>query len=479
MRILVLPLDSRPCNTQFIDHMMRPAGITCVFPREEEMDDFSRPATLDASLNFLYRELPSCDAAVLSLEHLVFGSLLASREKDISTSEAMRRVQLLRELLLKYPSLPVYLCSVLMRSSISTLTSADLEAHHAMHAYSVAADRLDRYGLEKDRAEMEAARKRIPDEVLDTFLNARRRNLQVNLAAVDLAAEGLARSVCILQEDCQPYGLPRREQREILRRMEALKTKNVFLRNGTDEGCALLAAMAASDGRESLAVRTVWMGQKDFTAPYEDRPFLENWQNALLETGVREAEESETVFCVVCPEHGEKEESSVPVHQAYAEKCASEIDGLIAEGNHVYLLDLNRANGGCVQMMRAMTRAGELWGYSAWNTASNAMGTLLAQAMADAITRQRNIAFLHERFLDDLLYEGALRAKLNDRLREAGEDIYCLSDRPRAEEILRLLYAEEGAALWPGKDFPACRLTLPWNRTFEVRASCMDLDSFS
>ena len=48
----------------------------------------------------------------------------------------------------------------------------------------------------------------------------------------------------ILQEDTQSYGFPRRDQRMIEEHLLIRQPANVFLRNGTDEAGALLAARA-------------------------------------------------------------------------------------------------------------------------------------------------------------------------------------------------------------------------------------------
>ena len=89
MRILCLPIDSRPCNTQFIRRLTAWAGHELVLPRKEEMDDFRCPAPYAGSFAFIKRELPRCGAAVISLDHWCYGSLLASREEGVSEAEAL------------------------------------------------------------------------------------------------------------------------------------------------------------------------------------------------------------------------------------------------------------------------------------------------------------------------------------------------------------------------------------------------------
>ena len=166
MRIVCLPIDSRPCNTQFIRRLVEWAGSELVLPLPEEMDDFVRPADFEDTLWFLERELPGADAAVLSLDHFCYGSLLASREESVSEAEALDRVARLRSLLLRRPGLPVYLSTVVIRSSLSVLSAGDLAVFQAVTDYSVYSDRAERFHLPEDEALLRAAEDRIPPAVL-------------------------------------------------------------------------------------------------------------------------------------------------------------------------------------------------------------------------------------------------------------------------------------------------------------------------
>ena len=117
MRLAVLPIDSRPCNTQFVHELVRWAGAECVLPPAQAMDDFHRPAPYAMTRQFLETELSLCDAAVISLDHWCFGGLLASRDDQVTTEEALSRVADLTALLRAHPDVPVYMSSIIMRSS--------------------------------------------------------------------------------------------------------------------------------------------------------------------------------------------------------------------------------------------------------------------------------------------------------------------------------------------------------------------------
>lgn len=470
MRIAVLPIDSRPCNTQFVHRLVTWAGGECVLPSPDAMDNFRRPASYAESRRFLEQQLARCDAAVVSLDHWCFGSLLASREDQVTTEEALSRTAELKAILRAHPDVPVYMSTIVMRSSVSALSRNDLETFRAMTDYSVSSDRFEQFALPEDRERAENARLRLPPAILEKVLRVRKRNLQVSLAAVDLAAAGDVRSLSILQEDSQVYGLHRKDQRVLLQRIRETGVNNAYLRNGADEAGALSAARAMWADRPPLGVQILYLGQAGFTAPYEDRPFRENLESACREIGIAPSGNSPVVICVCCPPDGEQEEAGSPVSPAYLKACAQCLDKLLEEGKQVYLLDIIRANGGTAALVSGMQHADLLSGYSAWNTASNSMGTLLAQVLTDALHGSSNRQYFQERLLDDLVYQETIRPELQSMLSAMGEDVLSLKNKEQAEEMLRSLYQKELPALWPLRQLPRYAVSLPWPRTFEVKA---------
>ena len=108
-----------------------------------------------------------------------------------------------------------------------------------------------------------------------------------------------------------------------------------------------------------------------------------------------------------------------------------------------------------------------LAGYSAWNTASNALGTILAQIMSDQLAQKVQTAFLWERLLDDLVYQGAVREQLNESLQAAGEDPFHLADPAHAQGELAHLMQQylRSESMLP--NVPDYAVSLPWTRTFE------------
>ncbi len=468
MRVACLPLDSRPCNALFPVQLASWAGAECVTPQQAEMDDYTVPASFEAARAFLEREMPRAGAAVISIDRLCFGSLLASREEGVSEAEALRRLDWLADLKRRFPSVAFHGFSVIIRASISTLSSLDLDAYHAMTDYSTWSDIYGETGEESARRKAEAAKARVPEAVLVKYHAVRARNHAVNRRAVALAKEGVFDSLALLMEDAPRQGFHRAEQRALLRLMGG--DPRISLRNGADEGGAI-AVMKALGGAP-VAADVIVLGDETgrFTARYEDRPFRENLRVALNYAGVVATPGAEKALVVICPPDGNQGEHGETADPAALSPMADAVNALMDAGRQVYLLDLVSANGGSFDLVERLTDPMGLAAYSAWNTASNALGTAVAQLVSDARSGRVNRTFLRERLLDDLFYQSCLRQPLNDKLRALGDDPFNLSDKPRAEALLRESFA--------ACDHPLLQRlapfdpSLPWRRTFEARIDC-------
>ncbi|WP_312107679.1 DUF4127 family protein, partial [Lachnoclostridium sp.] len=109
-------------------------------------------------------------------------------------------------------------------------------------------------------------------------------------------------------------------------------------------------------------------------------------------------------------------------------------------------------------------------GYSAWNTASNALGTILAQVvLATGAKEEENRCFTLERFLDDFAYQGIVRQQLKTELVAKGEDTLNLKEKKMSDKILSQLMEVfvKKDPIFQGKQLElSCEL--PWARIFEA-----------
>ncbi|MBQ7488598.1 MAG: DUF4127 family protein [Clostridia bacterium] len=476
MKVLYLPLDSRPCNYVFPVQMARWSGAECAVPPLEMMDHFTKPGNWEAIRGFLEQEMENADALAVSIDQMCYGSLLASRENAVSLTEANARLEFLNRLHEKYPDKPIHAWNVILRSTISTLRLADREVYLAVTAYAESSDRYSLLHAEADRVRMEEAKAQIPPEILEQVNTVRRRNHRVNMRCLEWRKQGVISTLAFLMEDSQPYGFHRKEQRTLMQRMEGVQ--DTYLHNGADEGGCM--GMAKALDAPSISVDVRWTGRPDgrFIAKFEDRQFSANLRDNMYYLGMREDENADIALVISSPpdgQQGDYHEEAYQIEPAALDAMAAEIEQLLSEKKRVYLLDELCANGGCPELLCRID-AGKLAGYSAWNTATNAMGTILGQIVTDALRDAPNVQLRNERFMDDMIYESIIRRSLDRELPAAGEDPYNLKDPEPVERTINERYRTlAGDPAFAGV-FSAIReigdgyMTLPWPRTFEVQA---------
>ena len=487
MNVLLLPLDSRPCNCRWPEQMLSHAGHTCIKPAPEDMDYFRRPAEFEAQRRFLNENANRADCFVLSVDKLCYGSLLASRDDLTDLKTAFDRLNTVKEIKRKYPSLAIHAVSVIMRASVSALCGGELSTYNNMSLYSLYSG-IERYYCEKGNqkaqkhfAALAQRHKALMDEdTVKRYHYVRERNHALNMECVRMCADGTFSSLLLLQEDAAKYGFHTAEQSELKTLVRETGAKNAFLHNGADEGCCMAAMRAVNRDRIRLDIRYSY-GLGGFTALYEDRPFNVNLADSLLYQSIRQDASAPVRLVIHAPVHNRQTEA------AAQNECSEDINKTIAlirdgltHGKKVYLLDVAYANGGSLRLISALKSEGLLSaidGYSAWNTAGNSLGSMLSSIVSDSAAGCSDHLFKWERIIDDALYEAMLRQRLTAAVSEKGDDPLNLKDPNYAQNLLTgelsALFECENWPLTLKSDNPrSCPYTvtasLPWNRLFEV-----------
>jgi hypothetical protein len=100
MRIALVPLDERPVNVQLPRQVAAIAGAELILPPAEAMPDFRRPADIAALHEWLSGLVRSegADSLVVCVDTLVHGGIIPARITSDTTTVALARLDLLREL---------------------------------------------------------------------------------------------------------------------------------------------------------------------------------------------------------------------------------------------------------------------------------------------------------------------------------------------------------------------------------------------
>ena len=98
-RILLLPLDERPCNFLYPALMVEKCtDVQLLLPPKELMGSKKRPAPFLLLAQWLGKNFSCCDYAVISIDMLVYGGIVPSRLHHQTTRECLDRLHLLADL---------------------------------------------------------------------------------------------------------------------------------------------------------------------------------------------------------------------------------------------------------------------------------------------------------------------------------------------------------------------------------------------
>ena len=421
-RVLLIPLDDRPPCMQFPIKMGLIGDVEIVTPPRLLLGRFTQFGKCDSIILWLKTQnLQKFDAAIMSMDMLAYGGLVASRVNATPLEIAENRLKILEEIRKIAPKIKIYGSSVIMR--LAPTGDGKNEAYR--EKLSRWAD-ISPYAENKEMTEK--LEKEIPEEALNNYKNARKRNLQINLLAVKLAEIKVFDYLILSQDDSKPKGI-HVQDRETL--VETVKTLNlgekVAIQPGADEVSMLLLARAMTDKYNyHPSVKVVYtsdsVAQK--VMPFEDRPLSKTVSFHLKAVGAVEVatvQEADIVFYIFATRFEKGRATSfsneiIDFTKNYPKK------GLI-------IADIDPrgdVQGGDTTFTEALKRQhvfSQSYGYACWNTAGNTIGTALPHGILYGISkhalpkkRQRfkrtEMAqqwFMLNRLLDDYAYHSIVR----------------------------------------------------------------------
>ncbi len=507
--ILLVPIDDRPAVAQFAVMIGAIADQEVRMPPAELLGRFTRPGDPEGIDRWLraqdYRKV---DAVILSADMLAYGGLIASRSPRVPAEKALERLAFFRWFRKSHPRVPVYAFSVLMRVA-PTAEASNRSWREPLARWAELKDRVPKTGDQRLAAELADLEQKLDPAVTADYLSARRRDLQVNLAMLELRKDKIIDSLILLQDDAREFGLHRQDQEEIRARLRELQLESaVPIYNGADEGSlSLLSRAVLEKYRRVPRVMPVYSSTKsrEVIAPFEDQPLQYTVEHQILSSGARLADEShpaDYLLYINAPRTSDAEFSD------FTRRLTADV----RQGKPVAIADIlfppPHYSGADERLIRVLEKEGlfdRLAAYAGWNTAGNALGTAIPQAnlriLSAAVTgdspekamraQAAQIAFLLHRFCGDYIYHDVVRFEINQELRKGSTDptdeftgdLYRRINRrteeqlrPRIEEFFRRHFrgrsypvaAAGASAAMIIRDLTDLRIRLPWPRTFEV-----------
>ncbi len=497
-KILIIPLDERPCNYEYQALMAKDTDLEVILPPKGILADKKNPGDPEHIFSWLKNNAEGCAGVIVSIDALVYSSILASRLHNEELNTLKTRLLHLREFKKEYPDIPLYAFSLVMRNP--RYSSSDEEPDY----YADWGREIHRYGYighkkelgiadSAECAEYDGIVSRLPRKYLDDYLERREKNIEINKLAVDLAAEGTIDFLIIPQDDSSPYGLTAKDQQTVRRHILETKTQlTVYMYPDADAvENTLLARMAnkLAKRRPLIYVKYASAAGDIVTPPYEDRIVSETIKYQVLAAGGLVAScvlEADLILMVNTPggdpiEHDtqnplpsriEYDANRNQIEQIeYAAYAMEVLKKPVCFGDNAY------GNGGDPELLALLREKGLLWsiaGYAGWNTSSNTLGTVIPMAMLYLLygARKGHTAFLAARYVEDIGYMAFVRREICvNELEARGLDYFNVDGEygEIAASVKRRLqrFADERLSDNMHRVIvDDCRM--PWRRMFEV-----------
>lgn len=504
MKVLLIPLDSRPPCTQFVQQLGSLANINIILPPENLLDNYKTPASKEALRTWLRENAQSADAAIISADMLIHGGLLASRLSLGTDDDTTNVINLFYEIHLQNPKLQLYIFNIIPRLLIAD-NDPNVPYQKDMLTYSVLKDQITQFENPLDIKRLAAIEKKLPREVIEKYNNLYQSNTKVNTALMDMVDQGVISCLVIGQDDGQPFGLPNLTKKRLqhyLQQKPNLANK-IYITRGTDE--VALTMLGHLEALRANYQPKIFVTYSHSAASQIVMPFMPHSVDATVNEKIQMmngtlVDSPEKADYILFVHIGTRKN----LHGSTLDTAAKSIQQYIAQGYKVAIVDLTEDFYGSETLYPALVRnkidITKLIAYAGWNTTSNSIGTAVTQATIFTNSVQtkhfskmpelykENLEFLSARILDDWYYQKEVQPSINTKLKTAKIDSYNLHANhestnrlinyfmnSKAQEFFRQELYNHPIAIPSTNGNITVLITdlnleahLPWDRTFEI-----------
>lgn len=506
--VLLVPLDTRPPCTDFVTSGGKIIGREIVTPPPEYMDYYTQPGNTQDMRAWLTQHAGEASAVILSVDQLLSGGLIAAREAHISPEDTASLAAYLRSLHAAHPDVPLHAFYILPRA----VPQDSIEGWRRRRALLSYARLLGRAGegLPVDPAETARLRTEFSSEDLENYLARFEESTALAAMLIELTEEGTLTRLILGQDDGEPYSVGNLKKQELaaLLAKKGISADRAAIVHGADEiALSMLARLAADElhahggGMPRIALRYAAASMGGAVFPFMAVSIDETAREkiALLSGTYTDAPEAADITLFISA--GDSGADTLGTRASAAASVAT----LLKQDTKVALVDLShhfRAEETLLPILiEKNIPINALTAYAGWNTASNAVGTALSEAVlyycAEARARTReereaaayaNLAFLTGRVAEDEFYLKEIIDRVNDTLRGAGYTNTADLDLARnarwandllARDLSRRIRSYEATPAFrtPFRSDSLCLRVrrssitayFPWPRTFEVR----------
>ncbi|MCD7740424.1 MAG: DUF4127 family protein, partial [Candidatus Gastranaerophilales bacterium] len=295
--------------------------------------------------------------------------------------------------------------------------------------------------------------------ILNDYLNTRRRNFEINKYYIELKKQGIIDTLVFSKDDCAKYGLNVKEA-NLLKEMTK-DEKNIFIKTGADE-IPLVLLSRAINSRKHFKIMPVYTNPEstDKISKYEDISVKESVNSQIeLAGGIIADEKNCDLILLINNFKHEQGELVMNVFETLFDK------ELEIPDKPYFIADILNANGSDNNFVKAIfekDNLNEFYGYCAWNTTGNTVGSAIAAALTYYGAKFPNSsafkALQITRFLDDWAYQANVRAQIRHDTKNLHSGILKNSMKKYEDMLLDKFEIKKTEVEYK----------LPWNRFFEI-----------
>ncbi|WMJ22491.1 DUF4127 family protein [Paludicola sp. MB14-C6] len=504
-KILLLPLDERPCNYDFTTLMVKDTDVEIVKPPKDILGKKKKPGDIDAIFQWTKDNIKDCDGAIIAIDTLIYSSILASRLHHFEVSDMIARLEQLKELKAINPKLTLFAYTLIMRNP--QYSSSDEEPDYyeqvgrEIHRFGVINHKLE-LGIATDEEKQELAdiNAMMPKEYLNDYLQRRIKNIEVNKRAIELTRDGVIDFLIVPQDDSSPYGLTAKDQQIIRQHIRDTNQQlNVYMYPDADAVANTLLARLINQfhNKRPLVYLKYASALGDTITPlFEDRVVNETIKYQVLAAGgliASSVSEADIILMINTPSanpqcHEVMSDVVIPLpkmieydaNRNLIEQVEYADYAINVLGKEVVFADIAYANGGDPALFELLRNKGLLFklsSYAGWNTSSNTLGTCIPHGMIHAIygDRQGHADFLALRYVEDVAYMCFVIKDVTSNVIESMGYNYFHLDGQKGEvaKIIREKLSEVTKSYIEDANHAITILDSyqPWNRMFEVGLS--------
>lgn len=492
-KIVYIPIDTRPVNDSQTVEVAEKLGYEVLVPPAEILggrEDYGHPEEL---LQWLEKNAPGAQAAVVSTDAMVYGSLVGSRMHDLSKEKIMARAEKLKAFHESHPRLPLYAFGTIMRTPRGGAYSSAEPAYYQEYGakifrYTALGDKEEMQGLSrKEQKERDTLKAETPAEYLQDWLQRRAKNYDANERLLAMAEEGVFNYFLLGCDDSAVPSQTHLESRHLEQQGSSLGKTRSVVTSGADELGMLMVSRAINDNLSNVPlIYTEYAKGKgrDTIPEYTNEKIGDSVEKAIASIGalrISNPKKADLVLLVSTDPKGRTFAANDPkntkkFHRGTRDFLA-QVKGYVQKGYPVAVADIVYGNGADNALLEGLRKDGlqfRLRGYGGWNTATNSTGFLIGSAsLTNKMSRRAVEDLLLTRYADDWAYQANVRGQMANLLGSLpGEGDYGKLDgkrepaKARTAEMLKL-FLRQNLCFPVSPELEDVQVDFPWNRMFE------------